>query len=321
MTEVDSRHEGVVDADSILVVDDSATIARLLQMALAQDGYDVRVAGTGQEALAAIDERCPDLILADVMMPEMDGLELTRRIRQDARTANVTIIMITARGMSADRLDGLAAGADDYICKPFDLPEVLARIRGALRRSRELRAQSPLTQLPGNVRIDEEIDARIRAGVQFALLYADLDNFKAYNDHYGFARGDDILKLTARLIQDTAIEVVDPEAFVGHVGGDDFVILTRPELAPKLAEELIAAFDRQAPGMYDPEDAARGYIQQEDRQGRLQRFPIVSISIGVATTELRRFSHYAEAVAIASEMKSYTKRSFGSSWAIDQRTV
>ncbi len=321
MTEVDSRHEGVVGADSILVVDDSATIARLLQMALARDGYDVRVAGTGQEALAAIDERCPDLILADVMMPEMDGLELTRRIRQDTRTANVTIIMITARGMSADRIDGLAAGADDYICKPFDLPEVLARIRGALRRSRELRAQSPLTQLPGNVRIDEEIDARIRAGVQFALLYADLDNFKAFNDHYGFARGDEILKLTARLIQDTAIEVVDPEAFVGHVGGDDFVILTRPELAPKLAEELIAAFDRQAPGMYDPEDAARGYIQQEDRQGRLQRFPIVSISIGVATTELRRFSHYAEAVAIASEMKSYTKRSFGSSWAIDQRIV
>jgi len=310
-----------VGAESILVVDDSATIARLLQMALAQDGYDVRVAATGQEALAAIDELCPDLILADVMMPEMDGLELTRRIRQDVRTANVTVIMITARGMSADRLDGLAAGADDYICKPFDLPEVLARVRGALRRSRELKAQSPLTHLPGNVRIEEEIDARIRGGVEFALLYADLDNFKAYNDHYGFARGDDILKLTARLIQDVAIEAVDPDAFVGHVGGDDFVILTRPELAPKMADELIAAFDRQAPGLYDPADAARGYIEKEDRQGRLQRFPIVSISIGVATTELRRFSHYAEAVAIASEMKGYTKRSFGSSWAIDQRTV
>jgi diguanylate cyclase (GGDEF)-like protein len=320
MAQTEIARNGAKSAGSILVVDDSPTIAGLLRLLLKRAGYDVRVAGTGLEALSAVEERCPDLILADVMMPEMDGLELTRRIRQDSRTANVSVILVTARGMSADRLDGLAAGADDYVVKPFDPPEVLARVRGVLRRARELKAASPLTQLPGNTRIQEEIDARIRAKADFALLYADLDNFKAYNDHYGFARGDDVLMLTARLIQDVAIEEVDPDAFVGHIGGDDFVVLTTTELAPRVAEGIISAFDREAPSLYDLEDAARGYIEKEDRSGRMQRFPLVSISIGVATTERRHFSHYAEAVAIASEMKSYTKKSYGSSWATDQRT-
>jgi len=314
-----SGQAGAPVGESILVVDDDPFIARLLEIELRAAGYEVRVASDGLQALEAARERCPELVLADVMMPRMDGFELTRSLRQDPRTATVSVIMLTARGLSADKLEGFSVGADDYIVKPFDTPELLARIRGVLRRAREMRAQSPLTGLPGNVRIEEEIESRVNSGADFAILYADLDHFKAYNDHYGFIRGDQVIQFTARMLQEIALSVGGPETFVGHVGGDDFVVVAAPDKALEIAEQVVGRFDIEAPDMYDPEDAARGYIAVENRQGEIQRFPILSISIGVATTARRRFSHYAEAVAIATEMKSFTKGTPGSSWAVDRR--
>ncbi len=306
---------------TILVVDDDPFIVRLLEIELRASGFEVRTASDGAQGLARALEERPDLVLADVMMPNVDGLELTRRLRADPRTAGIPVIMLTARGLSADKVEGLAAGADDYIVKPFDTPELVARIRGVIRRSREMRAQSPLTGLPGNVRIEEEIEARVRDGRGFALLYADLDHFKAYNDHYGFLRGDEVIRTTARIVQAAAEEVAGPDAFVGHVGGDDFVVLVPPELAAPLAQRIVERFDAEAPSLYDPEDRARGFIEVPDRRGEIRRFGILSISIGVATTARRRFAHFAEAVAVAAEMKAYTKRNAeGSSWAVDRRS-
>jgi diguanylate cyclase (GGDEF)-like protein len=304
----------------VLVVDDDPFIARLLEIELKAAGYDVRVANDGQTAMGLAQERSPDLVLADVMMPNMDGFELTRRLRQDPRTATVSIIMLTARGLSADKLEGFAIGADDYIVKPFDTPELLARIRGVLRRAKEMRAQSPLTGLPGNVRIEEEIDGLVERGEDFALLYADLDHFKAYNDHYGFMRGDQAIQTTAALIEEVAREVTGGDAFIGHVGGDDFVLIVPTEKATDAAEAIVKRFDQEVPTLYDPDDRERGYVEVANRRGELQRFPLLSISIGVASTEKRAYAHYAEAVAIATEMKSFTKATPGSSWAMDRRT-
>jgi diguanylate cyclase (GGDEF)-like protein len=306
--------------ESLIVADDDPFIARLLEIELRAAGYDVRVASDGSQAYELAQQRSPDLVLADVMMPNMDGFELTRRLRQDPRTATVSIIMLTARGLSADKLEGFAIGADDYIVKPFDTPELLARIRGVLRRAKEMRAQSPLTGLPGNVRIEEEIDGLVEGGKDFALLYADLDHFKAYNDHYGFMRGDQAIQATASLIEETAREVTGGESFVGHVGGDDFVLIVSPDKAVDVADAIVARFDQEVPHLYDPEDRERGYVEVANRRGELQRFPLLAISIGVATTERRTFAHYAEAVAVATEMKTFTKGTPGSSWAEDRRT-
>jgi diguanylate cyclase (GGDEF)-like protein len=305
----------------VLVTDDDPFIARLLEIELRAAGYDVRVASDGEMALGIAREWTPELVLADVMMPNMDGFELTRNLRQDSKTSTVSVIMLTARGLSADKLEGFSVGADDYIVKPFDTPELLARIRGVLRRSREMRAQSPLTGLPGNVRIENEIDLRVRAGGSFAILYADIDNFKSYNDHYGFMRGDQVIQWAARLIQDVSLETAGTEAFVGHVGGDDFVVVCLAEEAEDLAKRIIARFDAEALEMYDAEDRERGSIEVPNRMGEVQTFPIVTVSIGIATTARRTFSHFAEAVTVASEMKSYTKGTQGSSWAVDRRTA
>ncbi|HLB62372.1 MAG TPA: response regulator [Actinomycetota bacterium] len=308
--------------ERILVVDDDPFIARLLEIELSASGYSVRVAHDGEQALQIAREVSPDLVLCDVMMPNMDGFELTRRLRQDARTSSVSIIMLTARGLSSDKLEGFSIGADDYIVKPFDTPELLARIRGVLRRSKEMRAQSPLTGLPGNVRIEEEIEARVRDERNFAILYADLDNFKAFNDHYGFMRGDQVIQFTSRVLQEVALEIAGDDAFVGHVGGDDFVVVCGMEQGVPTAERIVERFDAEAPALYDPEERARGFIEVENRRGEVQRFPLVSISIGIASTERRRYSHHAEAVAIATEMKGFTKLQAPetSSWAIDRRT-
>jgi len=313
---------GVFDkpAESILVVDDDPIIARLLEIELMSAGYEVGLASTGEQALEVAQEKRPDLILLDVLMPGMDGFEVARRLRADPRTLPVSIIMLTATGLSASRLEGLNAGADDYIVKPFDTPELLARVKGVLRRAREVRSQSPLTGLPGYVRIEGEIERRIASKTDFAVLYADLDNFKAFNEFYGFDKGDEVLRHSALILKDVAGDAAGADSFVGHVGGDDFVLVTTTELAPSVADLIIERFDSEAPSFYLEEDRVRGFIEVENRRGDMQRYPILSISIGIASSQHRDFTHYAEVVAVAAEMKEFTKRTPGSVWAADRRT-
>jgi diguanylate cyclase (GGDEF)-like protein len=307
--------------ERVLVVDDDPDIARFVEVNLRTYGYEVYVASDGLEALDKAHDLRPELILLDVMMPNLDGFEVAQRLRSDPRTRNVSIIMLTAKAMSADKVLGLTAGADDYIIKPFDPIELVARVKGVLRRAREMKSMSPLTGLPGNLRIQDEIHRRVQAEAPFALLYADLDNFKAYNDHYGFLRGDNAIQLTARVLQDVVTDMVGEDAFVGHVGGDDFTAICPPDVAEGLCEAIVERFDREVATLYDPADYQQGYVEVVNRKGESQRFPILSISIGVATTARRKFTHREEAVAVATELKEYAKRSEGSSWAIDRRTA
>jgi diguanylate cyclase (GGDEF)-like protein len=306
-------------AETVLVVDDDPDVARFVEVNLRSAGYEVTVASNGEEGLERAIELRPDLVLLDVMMPKLDGFEVAQRLRRDPRTSSSSIIMLTAKALSSDKVLGLSSGADDYIIKPFDPVELLARVKGTLRRAREMRALSPLTGLPGNIRVQEEIRRRVIEEQPFALLYADLDHFKAYNDNYGFVRGDRAIQSLARLVTETVHEVAGPAGFVGHVGGDDFVILVDPEQAELVAKTLCERFDDQARSLYDAADAERGSIEVRDRQGNLKSFPLLTLSVGVATTENRRFGHYGEAVAVATEMKQFAKSQPGSSYAFDRR--
>ena len=307
--------------ETILVVDDDPDIARFVEVNLRSAGYEVSVASDGEEALDQAKIIRPDLILLDVMMPRIDGFEVAQRIRRNPQTSNTSIIMLTAKALSTDKVLGLTAGADDYIIKPFDPIELLARVKGTLRRAREMRNLSPLTGLPGNIRIQEEIERMVQEDMDFAVLYCDLDNFKAYNDHKGFVNGDRLIQTTARIIQDGVLEFTGPEGFVGHVGGDDFVAVARPDVAEDLAKRIVERFNQEIKDFYEGEDLERGYVEVEDRRGEMQKIPLVSVSIGIASTEKRKFSHYVEAVNVATEMKQYAKRDVGSSYAVDRRMV
>ena len=304
--------------ETILVVDDDPDIARFVEVNLRSAGYEVSVAGDGEEALERATEIRPDLVLLDVMMPRLDGFEVAQRLRKNPQTANTSIIMLTAKALSSDKVTGLQSGADDYIIKPFDPIELLARVKGTLRRAKEMRNLSPLTGLPGNIRIQEEIERQVREHRPFAVLYVDLDNFKTYNDKYGFVRGDRLIQGTARMIQD-AVMANDTDGFVGHVGGDDFVAVVAPDVAEDVAKAVCDRFDTDRALYYEDDDLDRGFVRMEDRKGVEQDIPLVSVSVGIATTSKRAFAHYGEAVAVATEMKQFAKRDGGSSYAVDRR--
>jgi len=305
--------------ETILVVDDDPDIARFVEVNLRSAGYDVTVAGDGEEALEKASEIRPDLVLLDVMMPRIDGFEVAQRLRKNPQTANTSIIMLTAKALSADKVTGLQSGADDYIIKPFDPIELLARVKGTLRRAKEMRNLSPLTGLPGNIRIQEEIERQVRESRPFAVLYCDLDNFKAYNDQKGFVRGDRLIQSVARIIQDAVLDRNGTEGFIGHVGGDDFVAVVDPDAAEDVAKRICERFEEARPDFYESEDLERGFVRIEDRKGVMQDIPLVAVSVGIASTAKRQFAHYGEAVAVATEMKSFAKRHPGSSYAVDRR--
>lgn len=306
--------------DLILVVDDDEDIARFVGVNLRLHGFDVAYARDGQQALEMIEQRRPDLAIVDLMMPRIDGVELTRRLRADPMTAALPVIMLTARGLTVDKVVGLTAGADDYIVKPFDTAELVARVMSTLRRNKEFREVSPLTGLPGNSRIRREIAERVRSGADYAVGYIDIDRFKSVNDRYGFVRGDEFISALARSLHRAVLSVGPPPAFLGHVGGDDFVIVCTPEQVRPLTEQAVVDFEKAADELYDPEDAARGYVELRDRRGNVRKAALVTLSIGVCLSVAeRRFTDPLEAIAVASEMKAVAKSQPGSYVAIDRR--
>ncbi len=304
----------------IFVADDDPDIVHFVRVNLELDGYEVDSAHDGKQALAAITANPPDLVILDIMMPGMDGLSVLRRMRTHPATANISVIILTAKALPQDRVEGLQLGADDYVTKPFEFDELVARIQTVLARAQANRDLSPLTGLPGNFRISQELERRIDSGKPFALVHADLDNFKAFNDHYGFMRGDGVIKFSAHVLLEAQAALEEAEPFIGHIGGDDFIALVDPELVEDFCKTVIRTFDEGVLDFYDTADVLRGYIEVVDRRGERHAFPLTSISLGVVTNQHRPIQNQWEASAIASEMKEHAKRQAGSVYEIDRRT-
>jgi len=308
-------------SERVLVADDDPDILTVVKINLELDGFEVDTAVDGEDAIQKATSTPPNVIVLDIMMPRMDGLTALHRLRSQAATANIPIILLTARGLPEDRVRGLELGADDYITKPFDITELAARVRAVLRRTQAARDLSPLTGLPGNFKITAEVEDCIRDGRAFALVHGDLDNFKAFNDHYGFMRGDEVIRFCASSFIE-AVEILGmKDTFVGHIGGDDFVAVIHPEMAEAFAKEVIERFDDGILDLYDTADALRCYIEVIDRRGERYAFPVVSLSLGVASTEVREIGTQWEASAIAVEMKEFAKKQQGSTYRIDRRTA
>ena len=306
--------------ERILLIDDDQDVVQYVSTNLELEGYVAKSATTAEEGLAMGVEDPPDLFLIDVSFGDGAGHEVLTQFRTLPATANVPLVLLTAETRVTDIVRGLDAGADDYITKPFAIDELVARIRAVLRRSKAMRELSPLTGLPGNFRIAEDLERRIKAGDPVAVIYGDLDNFKAYNDHYGFMRGDNVIKFTARTLLEGATAVGDPTAFIGHVGGDAFIMVVDPDYAEPFARDVIERFDDGILDFYDAQDALKGQVEVVDRLGERHSFPIVSFSMGIATNLQRSFTTEWEASAVASEMKEHAKSEPGSSYKIDRRT-
>jgi diguanylate cyclase (GGDEF)-like protein len=302
----------------ILVADDEDAMVHLLKNALESADYEVAVASNGQEALDALRKSPPDLALLDVKMPILSGFDVCREIKSDVFLRHIPVMLLTAQAGTDNKVTGLEQGADDYLTKPFEIAELIARVRTLLRRTRLGLEANPLTRLPGNVTIEKEILTLIQKKSSFAVLYVDLNSFKAYNDIYGFVKGDDVIRETARILLSQSESA---HGFVGHIGGDDFIILTVPEQSEILCKKMIAAFDAKVPEFYSSEDKARGYIETKDRKGVVTRFPLLSMSIGVVSNQLKPLTSLGEVSKIGAEMKHFAKetKDKGSSYAVDRR--
>lgn len=311
--------ERTSQGSSVLVVDDEATSRALVEYILEASGHRVTAVDSAVAAAAAIDRHTPDVIVIDFEMPDMDGVELTRAIRADPRLTGVSIVMVTGRHQVADKLAGLGAGVDDYITKPFEPAELSARVHGVLRRARELRDLSPLTGLPGNSQIHAAIERRIAACLPSAVLYVDLNQFKSYNDHYGFSAGDRILRATAGIVQAAVVERGGPDAFVGHIGGDDFIALVHPAVAMDVATRITTTFDQVASSYYSPADVERGHIEVLDRSGQLETFDIISVAVGIASTTGDTDATAEDLIVRASGAKHVAKATPASSIFVDRR--
>lgn len=278
-----------------------------------EGGFEVQESSDPVTTAALAVASRPDAIVLEATAGS-DIAETVTMLRKDFRTAFVPIVYLSDAPPGGD----LVAGADDYVLAPVDPAELVARVRVTLQRSAALRGLNPLTGLPGNTVIEEEIRRRLGEGASFACLYMDLDHFKSYNDRYGFTRGDEVITALARSIVTALEHCMEADCFAGHVGGDDFVVLTPVERAESVAEAITELFGAEVRKLYEPAVRRRGWIEVTDRQGRGSRVPLCSVSIGIVYSH-RDFETAAQMAEAAAELKALAKRKPGSGWAVDRR--
>jgi diguanylate cyclase (GGDEF)-like protein len=293
---------------NILVVEDELLIARLLKETLEIEGYQVVTIRNGEDAVRFALRETPHLVILDIMLPGIDGYEVIRRLRNHPKTMHIPIIVLTALGGADDKVRAFERDADDYVTKPFDTDELLARIRRQLRRVQQS-FLSPLTGLPGGLQVVRAINYKLNSQEPWSILYLDLDNFKAFNDVYGFLAGNDMILLVGQICQRFVHQYGGSEDFIGHIGGDDFVIVTSPTRAKTLCTKIMASYKEESAALYLPEDLARGSISSVDRKGCPYQFPLVSLSIGVVNNQLRRPHSVQEVGYLAAEAKRHAKQS------------
>jgi len=303
----------------ILIVDDEEDQLTLFEAIISSFGYRVFLAQSADEALERIPEIKPNLILLDKKMPGTDGIELCSLIKSMPKYVNMPVIMLTSSDALNDKLESFDEGVDDYIVKDMDHQEINIRIQAVLRRYKQNLDSNPLTHLPGNNIIQKTIQRLIESGKRFSVIYADLDNFKAYNDKYGFVKGDEMILFAAKLIENTIHKYGNFEDFLGHVGGDDFIFITSPDKVAIICETIKNEMDEKIGELYSDEDRKRGYIVSKDRQGVVREFPLVTLSMAVISNEERRLSSIAEISEIAGELKKLAKSITGNSCVFDKR--
>jgi diguanylate cyclase (GGDEF)-like protein len=311
--------------ERILIIDDDDQVASYVKLSFALNGYQVDWINDGRKALEKVMEMQPDAIILDLKLPGMNGFRICEQIRLEPRTRAIPIIVVSGSWKNAeDRIRSIEVGADDFLTKPFDAHELMARIKRMLQRKKIDMGHNPLTGLPGNLAIEEEARRRLANKKGWAFCYLDLDNFKAYNDVYGVKQGDKVIRLFADILIQSVKSYGNPNDFVGHIGGDDFFVITTAERAPKAFEWIAQRFDERVKSYYSDADLKAGCITAKDRQGNVKTFPFVSASIVYLPDSQIETDQYPILIQALTELKGYVKHSLerkgGSVVFVDRRT-
>jgi diguanylate cyclase (GGDEF)-like protein len=294
----------------LLLADDNEEMRLMLRDLFRSSGHDIALVEDGPSVLTAIQEREPDLVILDHAMPGMNGFEVCRRVKQNPFTARIPVLMLTAQSAVESKVEGFAAGADDYLAKPFDPRELRARVQALLRLVQRESDRNPTSGLPGGRAIDREITSRIERGESFAVCYLDLDYFKPFADTFGFAIADEVIRGLGAAMRESASAVgeADTKDFVGHIGGDDFIILTAPARAEAFVNECTRRC-RQVIERAVGDDARRaGGFTGVDREGHVRQFPLARVSSAVLLVHPEAWVNLAHLGMRAADVKRRAKQ-------------
>jgi PleD family two-component response regulator len=279
----------------ILVVEDDFDVHNMLQIYFQSQGYEVAVAERGEEGLELCRQQLPHVIVLDIMLPDIDGYEVCRRLRQSLRTNHVPIIFLTQKDERSDKIAGLESGADDYITKPFDIEELRLRVQGSIRRAQATNLSNPITGLPSSRLIEEQL-RELMGRDDWALLYIGINYIDAFRDKEGFLAVDSVLRELGQMLGETVDEFGTPHDFIGHPGAEDFIVTTTSEQAPIIRDRIVARFKESAGKHYSFLDRENGYITVDG-----VNYPLMSLAVGLITLEDGPFSDIREITEIAAE--------------------
>lgn len=284
----------------LLVVEDDNDISNMLKIYFSGLGYDVDVAPRGKEALDKTRQVLPHLIVLDIMLPDIDGYEVCRTLRTSTRTSHIPVIFLTQRDERSDKLQGLELGADDYITKPFDIEELKLRVQGAIRRSEREALTDPRSGLPAGRLIEEQLRSTIRQ-TGWAFMDIRINYFDQFKDVYGFVAADDVLRFAAMLMGEVVDEIGSSGDFIGHAGGDNFVIISKEETAAKIRTRLKARFADQVQTHYNFIDRQQGFVTAANAEGQMEKTPLMTLSVGIVMPSQQVFSDIREITELAAE--------------------
>ena len=283
-----------------------------------ENGLEVVTVGGTDEVRALLNRSYPGCVILDVEGDPSGIVELARGLKQDAFTGIVPLIVMLPKAEAGAVADMLAAGADEVVSDGLSEREYLLRLDQVVRRADRDVSVHPTTRLPGTNHIARDMQTRLEAGQHFAVCYADLDHFKEFNDRYGYAYGDGVIRLLSKILRDM-VRGLAPGGFVGHIGGDDFIMNLPLEYLERTCDEIIRLFDELIPYQYTEEDRRAGYFLGKDRRGNIHRIPLMALSIGVVTNQFQVFEHTGQISELAAEMKTYAKSLPGSKYVVDRR--
>lgn len=286
----------------LLVVEDDKDIVDILQIYFTNLGYEVDIAPRGSTALEKTRHNLPHLIILDIMLPDIDGFEVCRILRTNTRTSHVPVIFLTQKDERSDKLAGLELGADDYVTKPFDIEEVRLRVQRAISRAEQQSLTDPRSGLPAGRLIEEQLRRIIRQQ-NWAYLDIRINNFEPFKETYGFVAGDDVLRFTAMLLGEVLDEIGTANDFIGHAGGDSFVIVTAAEVVSAIKEQLKRRFTEEVLSHYNFLDREQGFIRAVNKDGQVEQSPLMKLSIGVVTPKEYQFADIREITELAAEAR------------------
>jgi len=293
---------------SILVVERDKVITQIIKDHLGNEGYQVTMVLSGDEAVQCALREIPSLVVLDVTLLDADCYRVIQRLRNHPKCMHIPIIVISTQASLSEKIRAYEVGADSYLTKPLNPEELLAHMRRQLRRIQQS-VLSPLTHLPGGVQLECALDTKIRSQEPWSVLYLDLDNFKAFNDVYGFLAGNDMILLVGNICREVVYDCGNVDDFVGHIGGDDFVIVTTPERERCLCRQILTRYKQESLSLYRREDRERGVINGVDREGRPLKLPFVTLSIGVVSDRFHCSHAVDEIGSLTAEAKRRAKQS------------